>query len=139
MVSRVCTLGVRHQLPLVQDPQAPNLNLNFPDFASATGHRLLQQVDAAIDAWQPHRALAQIWQAVDAANRFISKHQPWVLAKAGQTAQLEQVLAALYQALHSISQALVPLLPDTSAKIAAALRNRSRAPGPLFPKRSESL
>lgn len=134
LVSRVCALGIRHQLPLTLTEQP-----NFPELAATVGPTLLTQVDDAITAWQPHRALAHIWQAVDAANSFISKHEPWVLAKAGHTEQLEQVLTALYQALHYIGQALVPLLPETSAKIADALRNRTQAPRPLFPKRSEPL
>lgn len=134
LVSRVCALGIRHQLPL-----PPHVGSAFPEFIAAVGPTLLLEVDDAISAWQPHRALAQIWQAVDAANSFISKHEPWVLAKAGDTEQLEQVLTALYQALHTISQALVPLLPETSTKIAAALSNRTHAPTPLFPKRSEPL
>lgn len=137
LVNRVCALGIRHQLtptslPLTQQP-------DFPALAATVGPTLLTQVDEAITAWQPHRALAQIWQGVDAANRFISKHEPWVLAKAGNTEQLEQVLNALYQALHTIGEALGPLLPETSAKIGAALSNRTHAPTPLFPKRSEPL
>ena len=139
LVSRVCALGIRHQLTWEHNPENSASETSFPEFVAVAGPRLLAQVDHALDTWQPHRALTHIWQAVDAANSFVSRHEPWVLAKAGQTEQLELVLTALYQALHSIGQALAPLLPDTSAKIAAALRNRTQAPSPLFPKRSESL
>lgn len=137
LVSRVCALGIRHQLPVTPLPWT--LPTDFAALADAIGPTLLTQVDDAITAWQPQRALAQIWQAVDAANRFISTHEPWVLAKAGDSERLEQVLTALYQALHDIGQALAPLLPETSANIAAALSNRTQAPTPLFPKRSQPL
>lgn len=139
LVSRVCALGVRHQF-LQNLDDAPLDSAAEHLLLEASGNAdLLTRVDATIEAWQPQRALALIWQTVDAANAFISKHEPWTLAKAGQTAKLEAVLAALYQTLHSISQALAPLLPDTSVKIAAALSNRTQAPSPLFPKQAQPL
>lgn len=82
----------------------------------------LQKIEQAmLVKQQPHLALEAVWAYVSDANQFIDAQAPWTLAKNGQVAELDALLAALLQAVAHAALWLRPFMPDTAAKILAAL------------------
>jgi methionyl-tRNA synthetase len=69
-----------------------------------------------------NRALQEIWSVIRLANRYIVTSEPWVLAKdPAKTSRLKTVLYNLIETLRLIGLVLVPVMPETSRKMAAAL------------------
>lgn len=123
LVSRVVAL-VRRSL----DGIVPAAEIALPDLAAS--------VDAAIERFELHSALAAIWHVVEDANRFVVQTRPWELARDGDP-RLPSVLGHLCARVRLVGAELEPFLPSTSAEI---LR-RVPLPGgtvvdgpPLFPK-----
>lgn len=104
------------------------------------------RVDAAMEAVQPHLALAAIVEYASAVNRYVDGRAPWKSAKQPETA--EQALTTLHfacDALGRLSTLLAPFLPAAAGEIAARLGlgpgDTAVAPGtpvrkgePLFPR-----
>ncbi len=69
-----------------------------------------------------NRALEAIWQALDAANKYIVATSPFTLAKdADQLPRVAQILANLVEGLRVVADTLEPFMPVTSKKILALL------------------
>ena len=67
-------------------------------------------------------ALDAIWLRVRRLNRYVEEQAPWALAKdPDRAADLDRVLASLAEALRVVGVVLHPWLPETSAKLLAAL------------------
>ncbi|NTW46508.1 MAG: methionine--tRNA ligase [Candidatus Moranbacteria bacterium] len=73
-----------------------------------------------IDSYRFTEALEKIWETVREANRYIEEEKPWELAKTDRE-RFVGVMHVLLDRLAFLSVALVPFLPDTAAKIRAAL------------------
>ena len=74
---------------------------------------------------------------VDAANAFVSRREPWKLARAGDDVRLQEVIDDLLTVLESIAEALGPFLPATTRQIRDATsraRLGERSECVLFPK-----
>jgi len=67
------------------------------------------------------------WAIVAAADLFISQSAPWSLAKAGNRAELDRVLASLYRNLYRIAVLGWPFIPGKAEAIWQAL-GRSGSP-----------
>ncbi|MCK6547484.1 methionine--tRNA ligase [Myxococcota bacterium] len=96
------------------------------------------RVARELAAFRPDRALAAIFELVEAANRFVDEQAPWrLLGRADARARLEGVLGATVHALDVVAHALAPFLPSTAAELE---RRLGRSTGrvlegpPLFPK-----
>ena len=69
-----------------------------------------------------NRALEAIWQALDAANKYIVATSPFTLAKdPAQLPRVAQILANLVEGLRVVADTLEPFMPITSKKILALL------------------
>lgn len=69
-----------------------------------------------------HRGLATIWEAIDAANKYVADQAPFKLAK--DEAQRPRVGAILHNCLEALrvsAQLVAPFLPEASEKIRQAL------------------
>jgi methionyl-tRNA synthetase len=95
-----------------------------------TARNLLARVDAAIERYAPHEALAAIWELVDAANKYVEDSAPWTLAKrrkaggedgAAAAERLDTVLYNLVEALRLTAYYCQPFIPGMAAGIAAQL------------------
>jgi methionyl-tRNA synthetase len=101
---------------------------------------LPQEVAALMDRAEPTQALEHIWQRVRRLNRYVEEQAPWQLARDPADAdKLDQTLASLVEGLRTVNVMLEPYMPETTAKLRAALG----APGaavsalaPLFPKQA---
>ncbi|MGW8195469.1 MAG: methionine--tRNA ligase, partial [Desulforhopalus sp.] len=69
-----------------------------------------------------NRALQEIWSVIGLANRYIVASKPWELAKdPAQAARLHSVIYYLAETLRLIGLVLLPVMPETSRKMAADL------------------
>ncbi|HEV2238779.1 MAG TPA: methionine--tRNA ligase, partial [Ktedonobacterales bacterium] len=106
---------------------APTLREPVDDALIALAEGLPARVDAAMQRFAPHDALAAIWELVAAANKYVGDVEPWTLAKrvkAGDTAAAARLATALYnltEALRLIAYYVSPFLPSVAEGIAAQL------------------
>jgi methionyl-tRNA synthetase len=118
-----------------------------PDFAG-----LVPQVCELLDRAEITQALDAIWQRVRRLNRYVEERAPWQLAKdSEQAVALDETLRSLVEGLRVLTVLLHPYLPETAAKLLAALgeedlsldgaafgsrrgNTRVEKPPPLFPK-----
>ena len=99
--------------------------------------RLPSAIEAAAERFQLHQGLRTIWQLVDVANTYVSRREPWKLARNGDEVALQEVLDELLTVLESIAEALAVFLPTTARRIQDATsraRLGERSSVVLFPK-----
>ena len=107
-----------------------------PELGELVDH-LPGAIEAAVEDFQLHQGLRTIWLLVDAANAFVSRREPWKLARAGDDARLREVIDDLLTVLEIIAEALVPFLPATARQIrdvTSRARLGERSAVVLFPK-----
>jgi methionyl-tRNA synthetase len=84
--------------------------------------RVTDAAGAAIDAFAIDKALATIWELVDALNLYITEQQPWVLAKdPADRERLAQVLATAVHGLGTLAILLAPVLTKATARLWEAI------------------
>ena len=99
--------------------------------------RLPRAVEAAVERFQLHQGLRTIWRLVDAANAYVSRREPWKLAREGDEAGLQEVVDDVLTVLESIARELAVFLPETARRIRDATsraREGERSACVLFPK-----
>jgi len=119
LFSRSLTMVKKFALGTVPNPADPE-----PD-----DNELAEAAIAMIGSYKDHmqnfafnRALQEIWSVISLANRYIVTSEPWVLAKdPAKTPRLKTVLYYLIETLRLIGLVLMPVMPETSRKMAAAL------------------
>ncbi len=74
--------------------------------------------DAMLETLAFNRALEVIWQALDAANKYIVATSPFTLAKdPAKLPRVAEILANLLEGLRVVADTLAPFMPVTSRKI----------------------
>jgi len=80
-------------------------------------------VAARLDAYDITGALERIWEVVRFLNRHVELSAPWQLAKdEARAAELDAVLYDLADGIRAVAVALSAYVPQTAARILAALR-----------------
>jgi methionyl-tRNA synthetase len=80
-----------------------------------------------LDAFLLHEALAELWEFIGQANRFVDSQQPWTLARGaaagdeGAGERLRSVLGDLAEACRVVILAAAPFLPQAAARASAQL------------------
>jgi methionyl-tRNA synthetase len=75
-------------------------------------------VERFMDDLNPPKALAEIWKIINAANRYVDESAPWALAKdPTQNSKLAGVLYNLLETLRIVSILIMPIMPESAAKI----------------------
>lgn len=77
-------------------------------------------VDNTLDCYDQlnfSKALETIWGFIGALDKFIVERAPWKLAKAGETAKLNETLYTAVEALRIITALVSPVIPESAAKI----------------------
>jgi methionyl-tRNA synthetase len=75
---------------------------------------------AATKAWddmQPSRALEATWTMIRAGNVYLDRTAPWKLKKAGNLAELREVLAGTCELIRRAAQMVAPAMPEASREI----------------------
>ncbi|HEY6809458.1 MAG TPA: class I tRNA ligase family protein, partial [Gemmatimonadales bacterium] len=149
LVSRALSMVHRYRAGVV--PEDPG---KFSTPIEAAGRDALAAYARAMDAYALADGAAAIVALAGHANRYVEETAPWKLAKAGDDAALDTVLANLVRTVARIAGLAGPFLPEKAATIwdmlgtgrphaglrladlaAPALAGRTVAkPPPLFPK-----
>jgi methionyl-tRNA synthetase len=88
----------------------------------ALAAEVVKRADAAIDRVAIHEAISEIWRLVDELNNYITKAEPWVLAKSPQDRErLATVLYTCAEGLRVLAVALSPVMPIATEKLWSAL------------------
>lgn len=87
----------------------------------ATGDAVLLAYAKAMDATDLKGAADAAWRLVDDANGYIVQQAPWTLAKHGDDARLDAVLAALARALVRLAALTSPFMPTKAEALWHAL------------------
>ncbi|PMQ01498.1 MAG: methionine--tRNA ligase [Dictyoglomus sp. NZ13-RE01] len=77
----------------------------------------IKKVESSMEAFNPAQALANIWEIIQAGNRYIDQSAPWNLASSGDKERLNTVIYTLLETLRKISILLYPFIPDTAEEI----------------------
>ena len=75
---------------------------------------------AASKAWddmQPSRALEATWTMIRAGNVYLDRTAPWKLKKAGQFAELREVLVNTCEIIRRAAQLVGPAMPEASREL----------------------
>ncbi len=79
---------------------------------------VVRRYRAALDDYELHAGMAAAFDLVDAANEFITRSEPWVLAKAPDRAdELDQALFEMVEAVRIAALLLWPAMPSSCAEI----------------------
>ena len=79
-----------------------------------------------------HTALAAVWDLIDAANKFVVRHEPWALAKDPEKArELDHVMYLLCQRLADLAVMIQPVMPGVAEQMASILGLDEIKPGML--------
>ncbi len=71
----------------------------------------------AWDEFQPSRALEATWSMIRAGNVYLDRTAPWKLKKAGQTAELRDVLANTCEVIRRAAMMIAPAMPASAREI----------------------
>ena len=76
---------------------------------------------AAMDAFAPHNALAEVFKVIQRANKYIDENAPWALAKNMEAngSRLAHVLYNLLEAARICGILLTPFMPESMDKLFA--------------------
>jgi methionyl-tRNA synthetase len=77
-----------------------------------------------MDAIDLRGGLSAAWSLVSSANQYIVQSEPWSLAKAGKTEELDQVLSALARCLFRLAVMTSPVMPSKAQEIWNALGHK---------------
>jgi methionyl-tRNA synthetase len=92
------------------------------DELTAAADRVRTEAVDRVDAFELTAVLDVVWELVRLLNRHVERSAPWELARDDSRAEeLDQVLFELADGLRVAAVALASFIPDTSAKILAAL------------------
>ncbi|MCQ2561792.1 MAG: methionine--tRNA ligase [Clostridia bacterium] len=88
-----------------------------------------KKVEEAMDKFQFHIALEEIWTVIRRTNKYIDETSPWVLAKDPANAKrLDTVMHNLADSLRVVSVLIYPFMHTTSSKIREQLGLGEEAP-----------
>ena len=73
-------------------------------------------IAAHYEAREYSRAMREIMRLADAANQYIDERKPWVLAKQGQSTEVQRVCTTGLNLFRALMLYLTPVLPATAAK-----------------------
>jgi methionyl-tRNA synthetase len=117
------TIAMARQLgDAFEEPQRPSYSGGDP--LSEEGlimRRSAEEMTAAAskswDEMQPSRALEATWAMIRAGNVYLDRTAPWKLMKAGQLAELREILVNTCELIRRAAQMVGPAMPDASREL----------------------
>jgi len=115
LFSRTVSMVVRYFDGLVPTPSKLQ---DVDQGLQEVSEKVLPQLSKQMDDLAFHRALASIWEIVNAGNKYIDETAPWALAKAEKDRpRLGTVLYQTLESLRLIALLLAAFMPSTSEKM----------------------
>lgn len=99
-------------------PEVKNIDKRLIGFLTDT---IWPAYDKNMQNWRFDLALDSVWKFITYCDQQISEKQPWALAKAGKTAEVNDLLYHLAESLRHIAIMIWPVMPETSEKIISQL------------------
>jgi methionyl-tRNA synthetase len=122
LLQRSLTMARRYldgRVPAPGKEQEPDLELRVK------ADEVIAEYAGEMEGLGFHKALTKVWELISLSNRYIDRTEPFRLAKeAAQRRRLETVLYHILEVNRLVSVLLWPVMPDTSAAIAAQLGTR---------------
>ncbi len=121
LLSRTITMVDKYFGSTLPAEQAEDKEKDAELIALASGLR--GRYEAAMEKYQFQDALAEVFQVIGRANKYIDENTPWTLAKdmAANGPRLARVMYNLLEAIRLSAVLLTPFMPDTAEKIFAQI------------------
>jgi methionyl-tRNA synthetase len=120
LVSRATTLLAA--APAAAPPAPLDAGREDDEEVRTVADQVRESVQAAMDEFAFHRALARLWDFVGVVNRYVDSNQPWALAKdPDRKGRYHRVMATLAESLRFLGVMLDPFVPEAAAKIRRAI------------------
>ena len=124
LVSRTLTMAQKYFNGIVPQVSASTMNEN--SLRSAAIHAI-QQYDAYMQDFAFNKALSFVWDFISHMNRYIDTSAPWELAKNSEKENdLRVVIYNLLEGLRILGILINPIMPETSKKMLALLKETSK-------------
>ncbi|MCB2188839.1 MAG: methionine--tRNA ligase [Deltaproteobacteria bacterium] len=121
LVSRVLNMVARYRDGLVPAAAPAAGDEADREMAELTA-RVLADYRRDMNDFHFHKALMALWEIISAANKYVVRSEPWVLAKDPASApRLDQVLHTLVHTLAQVTILLWPVMPATAEALAGQL------------------
>ena len=124
LLSRTVSMVARYYDGVIPQPGVyGELERPLRDLVGGLGAR----VQAAVEHYVVHEALAAIWEVIGTANKYVVEAAPWVVAKTrarGDVSSGERLATMLYvllETLRVVAVYLQPFLPQTAVELALQL------------------
>jgi methionyl-tRNA synthetase len=78
---------------------------------------MLAATNKGWDEMQPSRALEATWTMIRAGNVYLDRTAPWKLKKAGQIAELREVLVNTCEIIRRAAQMVAPAMPEAAREL----------------------
>ena len=109
LASRVLAMITRYRGGVI--PAAGNTELDQAGLDAAARYQ------EAMESLLLHRAAAAAWELVAAANGYVDRRAPWVQAKSGDNAGLDETLGSLARTLARLAVLVSPFIPGAAEKL----------------------
>lgn len=120
LVSRTAAMVHKYFGGRLPEAQTENPEQDGPLLDLAGGLR--DRYEAQMEHYAFQNALAEVFQVVGRANKYIDETEPWRLAKLEENRpRLARVLYNLLEAVRLCAGLLAPFMPDTAAEVARRL------------------
>src|SRR5688572_10959766 len=121
LVSRIATMAEKYRAGRLSGPGTPG---RLAEVAQAS----LDAYRGAMDGFALEGGAAAAFRLVDAANEYITRTEPWALARNGARAdELSQVLFDVAEAVRVVAVLLLPIMPRSAAEMLRRVGETKRA------------
>ena len=125
LVNRVAAMVHRYRAGRVVAP-APGAAPRLAERAAL----IVRRYRAAMDEYKLHTGVAAAFELIDATNEFITRSEPWALAKqSDRAAELDQALFEMVEAVRIAALLLWPVMPASCAEILRRMGQTGPAAG----------
>jgi methionyl-tRNA synthetase len=117
------TISIARQLgESLEDPQRAGYSAGDPLSEEALlmrqcAHDMTVAASKSWDEMQPSRALEATWAMIRAGNVYLDRTAPWKLKKAGNLAELREVLCNTCELIRRAAQMVAPAMPQASREL----------------------
>lgn len=103
------------------DKTVPEVKNIYHEMADKLNNEIWPKYNQTMKKFAFNHALDEIWKFLTYCDQIITDKKPWELYKLGKTAELNDLLYHLAEALHHIAIMIWPIMPETTEKILSQL------------------
>ncbi|MBI4846894.1 MAG: methionine--tRNA ligase [Candidatus Omnitrophica bacterium] len=131
LVHRSVTMAEKYFSGIIPSAFTGNLEQSL----IALADNLSENVDNQMIVYNFSQALANIWEVINAVNKFIEDTKPWVLFKEKREDDLRGFIFIIFHCINRIKENLYPFMPQTAQNIGFQIgQERVKKGTPLFPR-----